>query len=99
MRLTAEQHRAIVDEVRSIFGPEATVRLFGSRVDDTLRGGYIDLHIEAFGTPEVVFDKELELNARLQRRLGDRRIDVVVHRKGANPRSIDEQAHEQGEVL
>ena len=34
MRLTAEQRSAIVEETAHAFGPTASVRLFGSRVDD-----------------------------------------------------------------
>ncbi|MDE2149707.1 MAG: nucleotidyltransferase domain-containing protein [Gammaproteobacteria bacterium] len=92
MRLTEEQRRTIVEETVRIFGPQARVRLFGSRVDDTARGGDIDLHIEAGGTPAELLDRELRLRARLMRRLGERRIDVVVHDRRRPRRPIDQQA-------
>lgn len=96
MRLTAEQRSAIVEETAHAFGPTANVRLFGSRVDDTGRGGDIDLHIEAEGSPAELLDRELALYARLLRRLGERRIDIVVQPRGAAPRRIDEQARRHG---
>lgn len=96
MRLTAEQRSVIVEETAHAFGPTASVRLFGSRVDDTRRGGDIDLHIEAEGSPAELLDRELALYARLLRRLGERRIDIVVQPRGAAPRRIDEQARRHG---
>ena len=46
MRLTPTQARIIGETVRSMLGPGARVRLFGSRTDDTARGGDIDLFVE-----------------------------------------------------
>ena len=100
MRLTDEQRRAIVEETAHIFGPGARVRLFGSRVDDRTRGGDIDLHIETQeGSAAELLDRELKLYARLIHRLGERRIDIVVHRHGQAARPIDEQARQTGIVL
>jgi predicted nucleotidyltransferase len=99
MRLTDEQRNAIVEEAVGVFGPGARVRLFGSRVDDNIRGGDIDLHVETEGSPAELLDCELKFYARLIRRLGDRRIDIVVHRRGEIARPIDEQAWHTGVVL
>jgi predicted nucleotidyltransferase len=99
MRLTEEQRRIVRDEVTRIFGPGALVRLFGSRVDDHARGGDIDLHIEAIGTPAELLERELRLQARLVRRLGDRCIDVVVHGRDQPLRPIDEHARQTGVAL
>lgn len=99
MRLTAEQRSVIVEETAHAFGPTASVRLFGSRVDDTGRGGDIDLHIEVEGSAAELLDRELDLHARLIRRLGDRRIDIVVQPRGAAPRRIEEQAPRHGTPL
>lgn len=99
MRLTAEQRSAIVEETTRAFGPTARVCLFGSRVDDARRGGDIDLHIEAEGSAAELLDRELALYAQLIRRLGERRIDIVVQPRGAAPRPIDEQARRNGVLL
>ena len=99
MRLTADQCQAIRQEVDRIFGAGATVRLFGSRVNDQARGGDIDLYIEAEGSPGELMDRELKLRGRLQRRLGEQRIDVVVHGHGQPLRPIDQHARETGQSL
>lgn len=52
--------------------------LFGSRADDNKRGGDIDLYIE---TSEKVnlLDKKVKLLVRLNRELGEQKIDVVIN--------------------
>lgn len=99
MRLTDDQRRVVREEVRRAFGPEAPVRLFGSRVDDRARGGDIDLHIEAAGDPTERLQCELRLRAALMRRLGERRVDIVVHGSGEPVRSIDTHARATGVLL
>jgi predicted nucleotidyltransferase len=46
MRLRPDETEVIRAAVRDVFGPRATVRLFGSRVRDDLRGGDVDLFVE-----------------------------------------------------
>lgn len=46
MRLTEDQIRVVKLRAAEYFGPDADVWLFGSRVDDSERGGDIDLYIE-----------------------------------------------------
>ncbi len=78
MRLTDEQRRIIVEETAHIFGAGARVRLFGSRVDDSIRGGDIDLLVE---TPDPVAQPALaaaRLAVKIERRLDGRHVDVVL---------------------
>ena len=49
MRLTARQRATLVAAVRRHFGPQARLWLFGSRVDDSARGGGFDLMVQADG--------------------------------------------------
>jgi predicted nucleotidyltransferase len=78
MRIDSQQAHAIVTATRELAGDGASVRLFGSRLRDDVRGGDIDLLVEC---PEPV-DRPValaaRLTARLQRLLGERRIDVLV---------------------
>lgn len=99
MRLSDEQRRLIREESTAIFGDNSVVQLFGSRLDDNKRGGDIDLYIEAEGSAADLLDRELKLYARLQRRLGERRIDIVVHGRGQSLRPIDCHARETGVIL
>lgn len=96
MRLTRQQSATIRRGVRAIFGPDAKVWLFGSRVDDQRRGGDIDLYIEAACEPKELLDLENRLYAFLQRSLGEQRIDIVARSTASSPRPVHEQAKRTG---
>jgi len=99
MRLNPEQIEIIRQEAQRAFGPDMTLRLFGSRLDDSSRGGDIDLWIDVPLTAEQAMQAEGRFYAALQRRLGEQRIDIVVHRRGIPLRPIDEVALREGEGL
>ena len=88
MRISPAERTAIVKAVREVFGPDAQIRLFGSRVDDHRRGGDIDLHVEA-APEQASFHNEIELEVRLQKALGERRVDLVVHARGTPLGAMD----------
>lgn len=99
MRLSKQTQQIIRTTVQEIFGSDATVKLFGSRTDDVARGGDIDLLVEL---PEVTTDierKTLRLTARLQLRLGDQPIDVLVLDPSIPRQAIHEQACRTGIML
>ena len=89
MRISPEQRRIIVEATRDLAGPGAHVRLFGSRLRDDVQGGDIDLLVES----PVPVDRPVwlaaRITARLQRLLGDRKIDVLV----LDPRTTLEPVH------
>jgi predicted nucleotidyltransferase len=96
MRLSTNQIEVIRRTVREIFGMEADVKLFGSRTNDDARGGDIDLLVEM---PTIVVEPErktLQLVARLQLRLGDQPIDVLVLDPSTPRQPIYEQAVRTG---
>ncbi len=99
MRLSAEQIAIIKEEAERAFGAEVEVRLFGSRVDEGRRGGDIDLWVDTGLGAEEVARAERGFYAALQRRLGEQRIDLVVHRRGTEPRPIDAVALRNGVAL
>lgn len=74
MRLSSKERSAIKTVLNSL-DPTAEVYLFGSRVDDQLRGGDIDL---------LVLSRKLSLSDRvtalyeLKLRLGDQKIDLLI---------------------
>ncbi len=80
MRLTPQQQFAIRTTATETFGEEANVWLFGSRVDDNKRGGDIDLLIETrqSDVAEIV-RAELAFLTKLQMKLGEQKIDVLVN--------------------
>jgi predicted nucleotidyltransferase len=99
MRLTRQEVDTIRSTTREVFGPVATVRLFGSRVDDSRRGGDIDLHVETGPGLGVTREIEFRFWDLLQERLGAQRIDIVVQSHGAPDRPIDQIAKGKGVAL
>ena len=96
MRLTPAQITAIRNTTAEVFGEQANVWLFGSRVDDSKRGGDIDLLIcsnEAFASPALT--RKIAFLGKLERLLGERKIDVIIEEPD-DPRSIVRVAHETG---
>ncbi|MFI3119315.1 MAG: nucleotidyltransferase domain-containing protein [Methylococcaceae bacterium] len=96
MRLSESTCTDILDTVREVFGPEATVKLFGSRINDVARGGDIDLLIELPSVTTELERKTLQLIARLQLRIGDQPIDVLVLDPSTLRQSIHEHAVKTG---
>lgn len=98
MRITADERATIVAAARETWGPAAVVSLFGSRVDDLARGGDIDLLIDLPEAPTParwVADRR-SFVARLYRRLGERRIDVILGGPVAGvPASVLQSARRQ----
>jgi predicted nucleotidyltransferase len=78
MRLSPDQVHAIVAATQELAGAGARVRLFGSRVNDQLRGGDIDLLVECPRPVARPVWLAAQITARLQRSLGERKIDVLV---------------------
>lgn len=96
MRLTPEQREAIVTTFLEVFG-KGEIRLFGSRVRDELRGGDIDLYVKPEQRDNLAM-KRITYLARLKRRIGDQKIDLVLAGRPAS-RSIDKEALTKGVVL
>ena len=91
MRLTDRQREEIKWAAAESFGDGAHIWLFGSRVHDDRRGGDIDLYVESdLEDPEAALDALLKFRVELTRRLGERKIDVVLRR---NPRVPEQPIH------
>lgn len=98
MRLTDYQRLAIREAIDETFGTDAGVWLFGSRTDDTRRGGDIDLMVEVRDMePSSIEAVERKLRAvsAIQRRIGDRKIDLIVT-DGTTATPIAEAARRDG---
>lgn len=99
MRLTPFERSAIRQCAQTSFGTSAKVRLFGSRVDDSLVGGDIDLYIET-ATPELAtLKRELAFSRALKDVIGEQKIDVLVRAPGHVARPIDQIALRSGVTL
>lgn len=97
MRLSAEQIQTIKQEAEHFFGAQAEVWLFGSRVDDAAKGGDVDLYVHtASSDADELAASRFAFLARLKRRMGDRKIDLVLQREGGEVLPIYQLARQQG---
>lgn len=98
MRLTKLEQNSIIKNFKSFF-PHAKLYLFGSRVDDTKKGGDIDLYIET-KSDEYSYSKLLEFNVSIQKEIGEQKIDIVVNKIDKNiHKSIYTNAKKTGILL
>ena len=95
MRLTKQEQLSIKETFVEIFS-KGSIYLFGSRVDDAKRGGDIDLYIQLEEAQPFsgIYDKKIEFLGRLQSRIGEQKIDVVIS-KDIN-RAIEQEALKNG---
>lgn len=99
MRLTPSQISAITQTAYAVLGDGARVILFGSRVDDTKKGGDIDL---LFETDQPIANRAATVGAiyvALIRQLGDRKIDILLKDATTPPAPVLEVARQTGVQL
>ncbi len=77
MRLETEQVQAIREEIRQA-DPEAEIYLYGSRADDSAKGGDIDLLVVS---DTLGFRDVLQLRTRILDRIGWQQLDLLVRRR------------------
>ena len=100
VRLTPHQQTEILNTARELFGPKVRVVLFGSRVDDRLRGGDIDLMIDTDLESQSAHEGRLTFLVELKKRIGDRKIDVIVRSPDRPAKPIHDAASRHGvEIL
>ncbi|MDA3949498.1 MAG: nucleotidyltransferase domain-containing protein [Spirochaeta sp.] len=97
--MTETQRAEILRIAAELFGPDATVTLFGSRVDDAARGGDIDLMITTGLDSATARRKKIRFLVRLKQRIGDRRIDVVLRTPDSRERTIHRIALTEGVTI
>ncbi len=78
MRLTDSDKKAIKETFFEIF-EDGKIYLFGSRVDDTKRGGDIDLYISPSSKTRLA-SKKIDFLVALKQKIGEQKIDVVIDR-------------------
>jgi predicted nucleotidyltransferase len=74
MRVTS-QEREIIRGIFKNLDPNADIFLFGSRVDDTLKGGDLDILILS---EALSFSDKITALALLKEKLGDQKIDLII---------------------
>ncbi len=98
MRLTNHQIQNIKLTAEEVFGLDVGVYLFGSRTDESQRGGDIDLYIETpLNDPDEVARARIRFLTRLKQKIGDQRIDLVLNKTNeTNPPHIVQTARSTG---
>ena len=99
MRLTSADQSTSRKTIAELLGPQARVVLFGSRTDDTAKGGDIDLMVEMPGDVASSVLLSARIGARLQMALGDQRIDVLIAAPNLPELTIHRIARETGIAL
>lgn len=95
MRLTEFEVSSIKKSALQIFGSGAEVILFGSRVDDSKKGGDIDLYIKAPKGNDL--KHKIEFLVALEQQIGEQKIDVILAEDQNRP--IEQQAINTGILL
>ena len=86
MRLSPDQIQAIKTTAHDVLGEGAQVLLFGSRVDDSRKGGDIDLYIQGLQLDlQAQQLAKAKFLARLKQSIGEQRIDVVFAPNAGQP--------------
>lgn len=99
MRLSEEQVQAIRRIALETAGAAAQVRVFGSRLDDTAKGGDLDLLLEV---PEPVSNPAwlaALFSARVSRMMEGRKVDMVLLAPDTPRQPIHEVALLEGERI
>jgi len=93
MRLSLFEIETILKAKNSVFGKESKIYLFGSRTDDSKKGGDIDLYVQT-GTCDSLLDKKFEFLSLIEQALGEQKIDVVFDEN--KNKAIDIEAKTNG---
>lgn len=99
MRITEEQGAIIRQIATELAGAAAVVTLFGSRADDSKRGGDVDLLVEL---PEAVENPAwlaAQLSAKISRTMAGRSVDVLLSAPNLMKLPIHEVAKSTGVPL
>jgi uncharacterized protein len=81
MRISAAQQALLSACVHEVL-PDARVYLFGSRADDSRRGGDIDILV--LGERALTLREKMKIKTALYCRLGDQKIDIVSFAKDSD---------------
>jgi len=86
MRLRTTEIDAIKEVAKLVFGENTTVMVFGSRTDDELKGGDIDLLIEPNAplSRAEQYQRKLSFLVRLKKIIGEQKIDLLIQNDPLN---------------
>ncbi|MGE4533151.1 nucleotidyltransferase domain-containing protein [Halomonas sp.] len=96
MRLSREQRQLILSIARRLVDHDVEVRLFGSRLDDSRRGGDLDLLLVSHRPISLLARAELKHTLEAQLQLP---VDIVSYAQGAEPTPFQAMALRQARPI
>jgi predicted nucleotidyltransferase len=81
MRITGAEKEALISSVRRV-DRDTKVWLFGSRLDDSKKGGDIDI---AVLSSRIRIPERMYIRRDIMDRIGEQKIDIVVSADGTDP--------------
>jgi predicted nucleotidyltransferase len=99
MRITNKQRQGIKNIVTTIAGSQATIILFGSRVDDSKKGGDVDILVDLKSPVSNPALLAATLSAEISSLMLGRKVDVVLEAPNLNYLAVHKYAHLNGITL
>lgn len=99
MRLTQTQRQAILKVIHQNLDEEVKVWLFGSRVNDAVQGGDIDLLLELTEPVDNPALIAAQLSARVSRAMQGRKVDILLSAPNLMRLPIHDIAFQEGQLL
>jgi predicted nucleotidyltransferase len=99
MRLTDEQVQIIRQLALQVAGNQARVRVFGSRLDDTVHGGDLDLMLELAEPVDNPALMAAQMSAQVSPAMHGRKVDVLLSAPNLMRLPIHDIAFKEGQLL
>ena len=99
MRLTDHQVEVIRQLACRVAGSQASVRVFGSRLDDAAQGGDLDLLLELQEPVDNPALMAAQMSALVSRAMHGRKVDVLISAPNLMRLPIHDVAFKEGKRL
>jgi predicted nucleotidyltransferase len=97
VRLSDVEIKIIKETAKEIFGSNAKVYIFGSRVELNKKGGDIDIFIET--DKQTSLEDELKFLTKLEIKGIERKVDLLVKKPYKKEKSIFKEAKKNGVLI
>ncbi|WP_016779153.1 nucleotidyltransferase domain-containing protein [Anaerophaga thermohalophila] len=101
MRLSERERQSIKHAAKEVWGDKATLYLFGSRTDNSKKGGDIDLYIQLseIKSPRRLIHQKAAFLSKLDILIGEQKIDVIINTPENEELPIVKTARKKGLIL
>jgi len=99
MRLTNIQHQKIKKIINNILGSQVNIILFGSRTDDSKKGGDVDILVELSETVDNPALLAARLSVKISNIMYGRKVDIIISAPNLDLLPVHKQAHLTGIIL